>query len=50
MAYRYWAMRGHCSNCKYFEYEGEYAKGYCSWYKAYYHNDDTCSHQEDLDD
>ena len=49
MSYSYWALRGHCSNCRYFEYEGEYAKGYCSWHRAYYHNDETCDHQEDRD-
>lgn len=24
-----------CGSCKYYTYEGEYKKGYCSWYKSY---------------
>lgn len=31
-----------CGSCKYYEYAGAYEKGYCSWYKAYYHADESC--------
>lgn len=46
----YWVETGTCGNCKYFEYKGKYEKGYCSWYGTHYHNDETCSHQEDKED
>ena len=36
-----------CGSCKYYTYEGEYKKGYCSWYKSYYYADDSCSHWEE---
>lgn len=33
-----------CGTCEYYEYEGENVKGYCSWYRTYYYDDDHCDH------
>ena len=33
-----------CGSCDYYRFEGEYKKGYCSWYKTYYYPDETCNH------
>ena len=38
-----------CGTCKYFEYAGQYEKGYCSYYKTYYHHDETCKYYEKSD-
>lgn len=38
---------GKCGNCKEYEFKSKYEKGYCDWYRTYYHADDTCSHQKD---
>ncbi len=35
-----------CGSCRYFEYAGRYEKGYCSWYRTYYHADEECNHWE----
>ena len=39
---------GKCGNCQEYEYAGKYTKGYCNWYKTYYHADDSCSHQKNI--
>lgn len=33
-----------CGTYEYYTYEGQYTKGHCSWYKTYYHHDDSCGH------
>lgn len=38
-----------CGTCKYYEYKGQYEKGYCSYYKTYYYHDDHCNHWEEAD-
>lgn len=32
-----------CGTCREYEYKGQYEKGYCSRYRAYYYHDDSCS-------
>ncbi len=44
-----WVRENTCGTCKYYEYKGQYDKGYCSWYKSYYHHDDNCNHYEKSD-
>jgi len=39
---------GQCGNCEEFEFKSKWEKGYCRWYRCYYHADDSCSHQKDI--
>ena len=41
-----YVREGTCVTCRYYSYEGEYTKGYCSWYKTYYYHDESCTHWE----
>lgn len=43
----YYAEMNTCGSCKYYKYEGENTKGYCSWYRTYYYPDDSCDHWEE---
>lgn len=38
----YYVEKYKCGSCKYFEYASQYEKGYCSWYRTYYHADESC--------
>ncbi len=42
-----YVKEGTCGACKYHENKGDNTKGYCSYYRAYYYNDDSCSHYEE---
>lgn len=42
-----YVVKGTCGSCSYYEYAGQYQKGYCSYYRAYYFSDDSCNHWED---
>ncbi len=44
-----WITKYTCGSCKYYEFEGENSKGYCSWYKAYYYPTDSCRNWEESD-
>ena len=44
-----WVMKYTCGSCKEFEYAGKNCKGYCNWYKCYYHAEDSCQHWEEMD-
>jgi hypothetical protein len=33
-----------CGTCDEYEYKGQYEKGYCNRYRAYYYHDESCSH------
>ena len=44
-----WVRDNTCGTCSYFEYAGQYEKGYCSYYRSYYQHDDSCSHYEKSD-
>lgn len=44
-----YAAKYTCGSCKYYEYEGENSKGYCSWYRNSYFPDDSCNHWEELE-
>ena len=35
-----------CGGCVYYDFQGDYKKGYCSWYRSYYYPGDNCSHQK----
>lgn len=39
------AYETQCGGCTNFDFQGDYNKGYCSWYKSYYYPGDSCSHQ-----
>lgn len=39
------AYETQCGGCEYYDFQGDYNKGYCSWYRAYYYPGDDCSHQ-----
>ena len=43
----YYVEMNKCGSCRYYTYEGENTKGYCSWHKSYYFADDSCSHWEE---
>lgn len=34
---------GECSSCKYYDYE----EGYCSWFRKYYDENESCNHWEE---
>lgn len=38
---------GTCGTCLNYSYEGEYKKGYCSYYRTYYYHDETCNNWEE---
>ncbi len=40
------AYETQCGGCINYDFQGDYAKGYCSWYKSYYYPGDSCSHQQ----
>ncbi len=42
----YVAYETQCGGCKYYDFQGDHSKGYCSWYRSYYYPGDSCSHQE----
>ena len=42
-----YVKEGTCGTCINYSYEGEYTKGYCSYYKTYYYHDETCRNWEE---
>ena len=30
-----------CGGCVYYDFQGDYKKGYCSWYRSYYYPGDN---------
>lgn len=42
----YVAYENQCGNCKYYDYQGDNTKGYCSYYREYYYPGEECSHQD----
>ena len=42
-----YVKEGTCGSCKYYEFEGNNQKGYCSYYRSYYWDTDSCKYYEE---